>query len=70
MTVMELFQTFIIKPRFDWCLLCLDNGVANARNGVISALGSSIETFLCRYTTFLRFFNCFKQFLQARQALP
>ena len=21
MTVMELFQTLVIKPRFDWCLL-------------------------------------------------
>jgi hypothetical protein len=45
MAVMELFQTLIIKPRFDWCLLGLDNGVANARDGIICALGGSIETF-------------------------
>ena len=45
MTVMELFQALVIEPRSDWCLLCLDNGVANARDGVIYALGGSIETF-------------------------
>ena len=44
-TVMELFQAFVIKPRFDWCLLCLDNGTANTCNGIIYALGGSIETF-------------------------
>ena len=63
-TVMELFQAFVIKPRFDWRMLCLDNCVANASDGVICALGCSIKTFLCRYTTFLRFFNGFKQFQQ------
>ncbi len=66
---MKLFQTLVINPRFDWCLLRLDDCVAYARDGVICALGGSIETVLCRYTTFLRFFYCFKQFLQQGKCL-